>query len=96
MLSKETQPKPTKNDTTKERKRNRKEIEKFKKNFVRLQDKLTENMLEMCTQSQLVILMIIESTTDNDGILVEALNLDDELQQIPILCVRRILDVSDF
>ncbi|MBA0790925.1 hypothetical protein Gohar_015539 [Gossypium harknessii] len=57
MLSKETQPKPTK-------------------------DKLTESMLEMCKQSQLVILMIIESTTDNDGILFEALNLNDELQQV--------------
>ncbi|KAK8289119.1 hypothetical protein V6Z11_D07G167300 [Gossypium hirsutum] len=57
MLSKETQPKPTK-------------------------DKLTESMLEMCKQSQLVILMIIESTTNNDGILFEALNLNDELQQV--------------
>ncbi|MBA0674975.1 hypothetical protein Goari_016543 [Gossypium aridum] len=57
MLSKETQPKPTK-------------------------DKLTESMLEMCKQSQLVILMIIESTTDNDGILFEALDLNDELQHL--------------
>lgn len=36
----------------------------------------------MCKQSQLVILMIIESTLDDDGILFEAPNLNDELQQV--------------
>ncbi|KAK8674436.1 hypothetical protein V6N13_112727 [Hibiscus sabdariffa] len=47
-----------------------------------LKDELTESMLEKCKQSQLAIQMIIESTTDNDGILFEALNLNDELQQV--------------
>lgn len=39
-------------------------------------------MLEKCKQSQLAIHMIIESTSDDDGILFEALNLNDELQQV--------------
>ncbi|GMI69291.1 hypothetical protein HRI_000598400 [Hibiscus trionum] len=47
-----------------------------------LKDELTESMLEKCKQSQLAIQMIIESTTDDDGILFEALNLNDELQQV--------------
>ncbi|KAK8694012.1 hypothetical protein V6N13_071576 [Hibiscus sabdariffa] len=45
-------------------------------------DELTESMLEKCKQSQPVIQMIIESTTDDDGVLFEALNLNDELQQV--------------
>ncbi|XP_022769869.1 TOM1-like protein 2 [Durio zibethinus] len=45
-------------------------------------DELTESMLEKCKQSQPVIQMIIESTTDDDGILFEALNLNDEIQQV--------------
>ncbi|XWS76250.1 hypothetical protein CRYUN_Cryun01aG0159300 [Craigia yunnanensis] len=46
-------------------------------------DELTDSMLEKCKQSHPVIQMIIESTTDDDdGILVEALNLNDELQQV--------------
>ncbi|KAK8506156.1 hypothetical protein V6N13_002796 [Hibiscus sabdariffa] len=45
-------------------------------------DELTESMLEKCKQSQLAIQMIIESTTGDDGILFEALNLNDELQQV--------------
>ncbi|XVF21576.1 hypothetical protein REPUB_Repub12eG0101500 [Reevesia pubescens] len=45
-------------------------------------DELTESMLEKCKQSQPVIQMIIESTTDDDGILFEALNLNDELQHV--------------
>ncbi|XP_022758414.1 TOM1-like protein 2 isoform X2 [Durio zibethinus] len=57
ILSRETEPKPTK-------------------------DELTESMLEKCKQSQPVIQMIIEGTTDDDGILFEALNLNDELQQV--------------
>ncbi|KAK8702038.1 hypothetical protein V6N13_020408 [Hibiscus sabdariffa] len=44
-------------------------------------DELTESMLEKCKQSQPVIQMIIESTND-DGVLFEALNLNDELQQV--------------
>lgn len=47
-----------------------------------MQDELTESMLEKCKQSQPVIQMIIEGTTDDDGILFEALNLNDELQQV--------------
>ncbi|KAL4378453.1 hypothetical protein GQ457_02G003920 [Hibiscus cannabinus] len=47
-----------------------------------LKDELTESMLEKCKQSQLAIQMIIESTADDDGILFEALNLNDELQQV--------------
>lgn len=39
-------------------------------------------MLEKCKQSQPVIQMIIESTTDDEGTLFEALNLNDELQQV--------------
>ncbi|KAK6259956.1 VHS domain - like 1 [Theobroma cacao] len=45
-------------------------------------DELTESMLEKCKQSQPVIQMIIESTTDDEGTLFEALNLNDELQQV--------------
>ncbi|XVE77922.1 hypothetical protein DITRI_Ditri13aG0103200 [Diplodiscus trichospermus] len=45
-------------------------------------DELTESMLDKCKQSQPIIQMIIESTTDDDGILFEALNLNDELQQV--------------
>lgn len=45
-------------------------------------DELTQSMLEKCKQSQPVIQMIIESTTDDEGILFEALNLNDELQQV--------------
>ncbi|MBA0769695.1 hypothetical protein Gotri_018399 [Gossypium trilobum] len=45
-------------------------------------DELTKSMLEKCKQSQPVIQMIIEGTTDDDGILFEALNLNDELQQV--------------
>ncbi|KAE8668805.1 Structural maintenance of chromosome 1 protein, putative isoform 1 [Hibiscus syriacus] len=44
-------------------------------------DELMENMLEKCKQSQPVI-QIIESTTDNDEVLFEALNLHDELQRV--------------
>ncbi|XVE72928.1 hypothetical protein DITRI_Ditri11bG0077000 [Diplodiscus trichospermus] len=45
-------------------------------------DELMESMLEKCKQSQPVIQMIIESTTSDDEILFEALNLNDELQQV--------------
>ncbi|KAE8692189.1 Structural maintenance of chromosome 1 protein, putative isoform 1 [Hibiscus syriacus] len=47
-----------------------------------LEDELTESMLEKWKQSQPVIQMIIESTTDDDGVLFEALNLHDELQRV--------------
>ncbi|KAE8724872.1 Sec14p-like phosphatidylinositol transfer family protein, putative isoform 2 [Hibiscus syriacus] len=45
-------------------------------------DELTESMFKKCKQSQPVIQMIIESTTDDDGVLFEALNLHDELHQV--------------
>ncbi|OMP11110.1 VHS domain-containing protein [Corchorus olitorius] len=44
-------------------------------------DELTESMLEKCKQSQPIIQMLI-GTTDDDGILFEALNLNDEIQQV--------------
>lgn len=47
-----------------------------------LQEDLTISMLEKCKQSQPVIKDIIESTTDDEGMLVEALNLHEELQQV--------------
>lgn len=53
-----------------------------KKLLLNLQDELMDNMLEKCKQSQPVIQMIIESTNDDEGILFEALNLNDELQQV--------------
>lgn len=47
-----------------------------------LQDELTVSMLEKCKESQPVIQRIIESTTDDEVMLFEALNLHDELQQV--------------
>ncbi|KAF5482402.1 hypothetical protein F2P56_002977 [Juglans regia] len=47
-----------------------------------LKEDLTISMLEKCKQSQPVIKDIIESTTDDEGMLVEALYLHDELQQV--------------
>lgn len=47
-----------------------------------LKEDLTVSMLEKCKQSQPVIKGIIESTTDNEGMLFEALYLHDELQQV--------------
>ena len=38
--------------------------------------------MEKCKQSQPLIQMIIESTTDDEGVLFEALHLNDELQQV--------------
>lgn len=40
------------------------------------------NMLERCKQSQPAVKGIIESTTDDEGMLFEALYLHDELQQV--------------
>lgn len=47
-----------------------------------LQEDLTMNMLEKCKQSQPAIKGIIESTTDDEGMLFEALYIHDELQQV--------------
>ncbi|XP_010522149.1 PREDICTED: target of Myb protein 1 [Tarenaya hassleriana] len=45
-------------------------------------DELTESLIEKCKQSQPAIQMIIESTTDDEGLLFEALHLNDELQRV--------------
>ncbi|XP_075648725.1 TOM1-like protein 2 [Castanea sativa] len=47
-----------------------------------LKEDLTISMLENCKQSQPVIKAIIESTTDDEGMLFEALYLHDELEQV--------------
>lgn len=47
-----------------------------------LKEDLTMNMLDKCKQSQPAIKGIIESTTDDEGMLFEALYLHDELQQV--------------
>lgn len=47
-----------------------------------LKDDLTISMLEKCKESQPIIKGIVESTTDDEGMLFEALYLNDELQQI--------------
>jgi hypothetical protein len=46
------------------------------------QDDLTVSLVDKCKQSQPVIQRIIESTTDDEAMLFEALNLHDELQQV--------------
>ncbi len=50
--------------------------------MVWLQEDLTVSLLEKCKQSQIVIQRIIETTTDDEAMLFEALNLHDELQQV--------------
>ena len=47
-----------------------------------LQDELTVSLMEKCKQSQPLIQMIIESTTDDEGVLFEALHVNDELQRV--------------
>ena len=47
-----------------------------------LQDELTVSLMEKCKQSQPLIQMIIESTTDDESVLFEALHLNDELQRV--------------
>ncbi|KAJ6920661.1 hypothetical protein NC651_014296 [Populus alba x Populus x berolinensis] len=47
-----------------------------------IKDDLTVSLLDKCKQSQPVIQRIIESTTDDEAMLFEALNLHDELQQV--------------
>lgn len=47
-----------------------------------VQDDLTMSMVEKCKHSQPIIKMIIESTTDDEGVLFEALHLYDELQRV--------------
>ncbi|CAL9023526.1 unnamed protein product [Prunus brigantina] len=47
-----------------------------------LKEELTLNMLDKCKESQPVIKRIIETTTDDEGMLFEALFLHEELQQV--------------
>ncbi|KAJ6352262.1 hypothetical protein OIU76_001468 [Salix suchowensis] len=47
-----------------------------------IKEDLTVSLLDKCKQSQSVIQRIIESTTDDEAMLFEALNLHDELQQV--------------
>ncbi|XP_043699763.1 TOM1-like protein 2 [Telopea speciosissima] len=47
-----------------------------------LKDDLTLNMVEKCKESQPILQRIIESTSDDDEMLFESLNLNDELQQV--------------
>ncbi|KAF2556167.1 hypothetical protein F2Q68_00012971 [Brassica cretica] len=46
------------------------------------EDELTVSLVEKCKQSQPLIQMIIESTTDDEGVLFEALHVNDELQRV--------------
>lgn len=47
-----------------------------------IKEEVTETLLHKCKQSQPVIQRIIESTTDDEAMLFEALNLHEELQQV--------------
>ncbi|XP_054803221.1 TOM1-like protein 2 [Prosopis cineraria] len=47
-----------------------------------LKEDVTVSLLEKCRQSLSVIKVIVESTADDEGTLFEALNLNDELQQV--------------
>lgn len=49
---------------------------------ISLEDDLTLSMLEKCKESQPVIQRIIESTSNDEAMLFETLNLNDELQQV--------------
>ncbi|KAK9704833.1 hypothetical protein RND81_07G014000 [Saponaria officinalis] len=46
------------------------------------EDDLTISMLDKCKESQPVLQRIVQSTTDDEGLLFEALNLNDELQKV--------------
>lgn len=50
--------------------------------FVLLKDDLAVSMLENCKQSLAVIQRIVESTSGDEGLMFEALNLHDELRQV--------------
>ncbi|XP_068664775.1 TOM1-like protein 2 isoform X2 [Aristolochia californica] len=47
-----------------------------------VKDDLTISLLERCKQSQVLIQRIIESTVDDENLLFEALNINEELQQV--------------
>lgn len=46
------------------------------------EDDLTVGMVEKCKESQLVLQRIVRSTADDEGLLFEALNINDELQKV--------------
>lgn len=50
--------------------------------FGRLQEDITLSLLDKCKQSLFLIKGIVESTTNDEATLFEALYLNDELQQI--------------
>lgn len=56
-------------------------------------DELITSMLNKCTESQPVIQRIIETTTDDEAMLFEALSLHDELQQVISRC-EKLVDTS--
>lgn len=47
-----------------------------------IEDDLTISMLDKCKESQPVLQRIVQSTNDDESLLFEALNLNDELQQV--------------
>lgn len=47
-----------------------------------VEDELTISMLDKCKESQPVIQRIVQSTSDDESMLFEALHLNDELQQV--------------
>ncbi|KAA8550748.1 hypothetical protein F0562_002432 [Nyssa sinensis] len=51
-----------------------------------IKDDLTVSMLEKCKQSLPVVQRVVESTTDDEVMLFEALSLHDELQQVISRC----------
>ncbi|KAG2324086.1 hypothetical protein Bca4012_038453 [Brassica carinata] len=52
------------------------------------EDELTVSLMEKCKQSQPLIQMIIESTTDDETVLFEALHVNDELQRVLSIYVK--------
>ncbi|GAB4830529.1 hypothetical protein Ancab_020293 [Ancistrocladus abbreviatus] len=49
-------------------------------------DDLMVSMLEKCKESQPVLQRLVESTTDDESLLLEALNLHDQLEQVISKC----------
>ncbi|KNA18976.1 hypothetical protein SOVF_064510 [Spinacia oleracea] len=47
-----------------------------------LQDDLTTTLVQQCRQSQFTVQRIIETATDNEALLFEALNVNDEIQKV--------------
>ncbi|WZZ20225.1 LOW QUALITY PROTEIN: hypothetical protein YC2023_121612 [Brassica napus] len=57
------------------------------------EDELTVSLMDKCKQLQSLIQMIIESTTDDEGVLFEALHVNDELTRV--LSIYELADESD-